>query len=141
MDTSFLSQLNWLAILVASVAYFMLGALWYSKLLFANTWIKSTGVDMNNPDAKKGVGGIMAFTFILEFVVSIGLAILVYRLGLSTWMSGVKLGLTTGVCFAATGISISYLYQSKPTVLSFIDGGYHTVGQIIAAIILCLWPH
>ena len=93
MDTSFLSQLNWLAILVASVAYFMLGALWYSKLLFANTWIKSTGVDMNNPDAKKGVGGIMAFTFILEFVVSIGLAILVYRLGLSTWMSGVKLGL------------------------------------------------
>jgi Protein of unknown function (DUF1761) len=49
MDTAFLSQLNWLAILVAAVAYFMLGALWYSKLLFANTWIKSTGVDMNNP--------------------------------------------------------------------------------------------
>lgn len=141
MDTALLSQLNWLAILVAAVAYFMLGALWYSKLLFANTWIKSTGVDMSNPDAKKGVGGIMAFTFVLEFVVCIGLAILVHRLGLSVWMSGLKLGLITGICFAGTGICISYLYQSKPTVLSFIDGGYHTVGQIISSIILCLWPH
>ena len=32
MDTSFISQLNWLAIAVAAVAYFMLGALWYGVI-------------------------------------------------------------------------------------------------------------
>jgi hypothetical protein len=138
MDTSFLSQLNWLAILVASVAYFMLGALWYSKILFANVWIKGTGIKMDDPDAKKGVGGIMALTFILEFVVCIGLAILLYKLGLSAVMSGAKTGLLTGVCFSATTISISYLYQMKPTALSLVDAGYHTVGQIIAGIIICV---
>ena len=140
MDTSFLSNLNWLAILIAAIAYFMLGALWYSKLLFANTWIKSTGINTDDPEAKKGVGGIMAFTLLLEFVACIGLAILVHRLNLTLWMSGLKLGLTTGICFAATSIYISYLYQMKPKVLGFIDGGYHLVGHIIAAIILCLWP-
>jgi hypothetical protein len=139
MDTSFFSHLNWLHILVAAVAYFMLGALWYSKALFAKTWVKSTGVDMNSPDAKKGMGGVMAFTFILEFIACIGLAFLVYRLNLSVLMSGIKLGLTTGICFAATAVFISYLYQNKPKVLSFIDGGYHIVGQVIAAIILCIW--
>lgn len=139
MDTSFLSHLNWLHIVVAAVAYFMLGALWYSKILFGNLWIKSTGVDMNNPGAKKGAGGIMVFTFILEFVVAIGLAILIYKLNLSGLPSAVKLGLFTGIIFSGIGICISYLYQMKPTVLSFIDGGYHTVGQIIAAIILCMW--
>lgn len=138
MDTSFLSQLNWLSVLVAAVAYFMLGALWYSKILFASHWIKSTGTDMNHPDAKKGVGGIMALTFVLEFVVCIGLAVLLYRLNLSGWMSGAKTGLVTGICFSATAISISYLYQMKPKVLSFVDAGYHIAGQVVAGIVLCV---
>jgi hypothetical protein len=140
MDTTFFANLNWLAILVAALAYFILGALWYSKALFANTWIKSTGVDMTRADAKKGVGGIMAFTFLLEFITCIGLGILVNRLMLSGVTSGIKWGLFTGVCFSAISISISYLYQSKPKVLSAIDAGYHIVGCVLATVILCVWP-
>lgn len=140
MDTSFLSHLNWLAVAAAAVAYFMLGAVWYSKVLFANSWVKSSGVDMSNPDAKKGVGAIMVFTLVLEFIICIGLGILVYRLNLIDGVkSGIKLGLITGLCFCIPVIWISYLYQSKPKTLSFIDGGYHLVGNIIAAVILCLW--
>lgn len=140
MDTSILSHLNWLAIALAAAAYFMLGAIWYSKALFAKQWIKSTGIDMSKPDAKKGVGGIMVFTFILEFIICIGLGILVSRLNLTDGlMSGIKLGLLTGVCFSAIAVCISYLYQSKPKALSLIDGGYHVAGNIIAAIILCLY--
>jgi hypothetical protein len=138
MDTTFISNLNWLAVLVAAVAYFMLGALWYSKLLFGNMWIKGTGIDMSKPDAKKGVGGIMVFTFVLEFIICIALALLIYRLVLNGWMSGLKLGLLTGICFSATTICISYLYQMKPKSLSMIDGGYHIAGQAIAGIILCI---
>ena len=139
MDTSFISELNWLAVLVAALAYFMLGALWYSKALFGKTWISVSGVDMSNPDAKKGVGGVMAFTFVLELITCIGLAILVYRLALGGFLSGLKLGLLTGICFSSIGIIISYLYQSKSNALKFIDAGYHIAGNVIAAIILCLW--
>ncbi len=139
MDTSIFSELNWLAVLVAAVAYFMLGAIWYSKALFGNTWIASSGVDMNNPDARKGVGGIMAFTFLLEFITCIGLAILAYRMMLDGAISGIKLGLFTGICFSSIGIAISYLYQSKRMALTLIDGGYHILGNVLAAIIICIW--
>ncbi|MBC7873824.1 MAG: DUF1761 domain-containing protein [Ferruginibacter sp.] len=140
MDTSFFSHANWLAIAVAAVAYFMVGGLWYSKVLFGKTWIKSTGIDMNKPGAKTGVGGVMAMTFILEFIICVALAMLVYRLALiGGVLSGIKLGLLTGVCFSAIVICISYLYQGKPRSLSFIDGGYHIVGNIVAAVILCVW--
>lgn len=139
MDTSFFSHLNWLAVAVAALAYFMLGALWYS-VLFGKAWIKATGIDVNNPDAKKGAGALMFMTFILEFVICIGLAMLVYRLGLTDgFKAGIKLGLVTGICFSATVIVISYMYQMKPRALSIIDAGYHLVGNIIAAVILCLW--
>ena len=139
MDNSFLTDMNWLAVLVAAVAYFMLGAIWYSKALFGNTWLKSTGINMSNTDTKKGMGGVMAFTFLLVAITCIGLGILVHRLGLYAALSGVKLGLLTGICFAVTSISISYLYQSKPRVLWLIDGGYHLLGNVVAAVILCLW--
>jgi hypothetical protein len=140
MDTAMFSHINWLAVAVAAAVYFMLGAIWYSKALFGNQWIKSTGIDMNNPEAKKGVGGVMVFTFVLEFIVCIGLAILVYRLGLvDGFMSGIKLGLLTGICFSGVAIAVSYLYQQKPGILSFIDGGYHLLGTIVASIILVLW--
>lgn len=138
MDTSFFSHLNWLAIAVAALGYFFLGAIWYS-MLFKNAWIKATGVKMDDPNAKKGAGGIFVITLILEFVAAIGIAILVYRLGLTSALSGVKLGLITGICFAGVGISVSYLYQMKPKVLSVIDSGYHIGGHIVAAIILCVW--
>lgn len=139
MDTSMFSHINWLATAVAAVAYFLLGALWYS-MLFAKQWIKGTGIDPNQPGAKSGSGAIMFMTLIFEFVICIGLALLVYRLNLSgNWMSGLKLGLLTGICFSAMTIAISYLYQKRNS-LSLIDGGYHLVGSIIAAIILCVWP-
>lgn len=140
MDTSFLSHFNWLAVAVAAVAYFILGGLWYSKLLFANTWVKTSGVDMNRPEAKKGVGAVMVFTLLFEFLICIGLASLAYRLNLIDGMkSGIKLGLTTGICFAGPVIAISYMYQMKPRPLFFIDVMYHLLGNIIAAVIICIW--
>jgi hypothetical protein len=138
MDTSFLSNLNWLHILVAAIAYFALGAIWYSAL-FGKRWVAYQNINMNDPNAKKGTGAIMFGSFIWMFISSIGLAIIVNKLHLSTAMSGVKWGLLTGIAFSSAAISISYLYVKKPAGLHFIDCLYHVVGQIIAAIILCVW--
>jgi hypothetical protein len=133
-----LSNIQWLHVLVAAIAYFMLGAVWYS-FLFQKQWVAYHKIDMNDPDAKKGAGAIMAFSFLLFFVICICLDILVNRLGLTQVISGVKLGLFTGIGFSAMAISITYLYLQKHRGLHFIDGLYHTVGQVIAAVILCAW--
>ena len=107
--------------------------------MFGKKWIAYQGIDVNNPDAKSGMGAIMGGSFILMAVATIALAVLVERLQLTQAISGVKLGLFTGLFFSATAISITYLYIKKPLGLHFIDGGYHIVGQIVAAIILCVW--
>lgn len=139
MNTTIFLNINWLAVLVAAIAYFALGALWYSPL-FGKKWIQYQNIDMNDPDIKKGAGGIMFGSFILMLIATIGLAILVERIQLNGGvLSGLKLGLVTGLLFSATAISITYLYIRKPAGLYFIDGLYHVVGQIIAAIILCIW--
>ena len=138
MDTSFFSELNWLHILVAALAYFMLGALWYSPL-FGKQWVAYQKININDPDAKKGAAGIMLLSFLLMFLTTIGLAILINRLDLYEAISGIKLGLFTGIFFSASAISVSYLYIKKPLGLHLIDGLYHVLGQMIAALILCVW--
>lgn len=139
MDTSFLNNINWVAVFVAALAYFFLGAIWYSKLLFANRWIALLKIDVNAPDAKKGVAPIMIGSLVCMFLISTGLAVLVDRMDLAGWQSGLKLGALTGIGFSAMSISINYLYEKKPISLFLINAGYAIFGQIIAAIILCSW--
>jgi hypothetical protein len=125
--------------LVGAIGYFALGALWYS-FLFQKQWIKYTGVTMSNdPNAKKGIGAIMFGSFIMMFICSVAIAILVSRIGLHSWLSGLKLGLLTGLCFAFTSMAINMLYEMKPVGLYFINGCYQLLGNIIAAVIICSW--
>jgi hypothetical protein len=138
MGTEVFSHLNWLAVLAGGVAYFLLGAIWYS-FIFKNAWIKASGVNMNDPNAKKGVAQTMVLSLVLMIVASLGIAILMSKIGAASWMSGAKIGLVAGLCFSATGICISYLYEKRPWALHFINGAYNIVGCVLAGIILAVW--
>ena len=141
MDTTFLTGINWLAVLCAGLPYFALGALWYSKTLFATKWVALTKIDPNDPEATKGMAALMIFSALLMIATAFGLALLQHKLHLEGgWLSGLKLGLVTGLFFGATAISISYLYEKRDIGLHFINGGYTLIGNIIAAIIICSWP-
>lgn len=79
MHPETLHNIHWLGALLGGLAYFALGALWYSKILFAPKWIEYCKIDVNNPDMKKGVAGIFLGSFILMFLTSVGIALLAYK--------------------------------------------------------------
>ncbi|MBS1755037.1 MAG: DUF1761 domain-containing protein [Ferruginibacter sp.] len=133
--------LNWPAIAVAAIAYWVLGSLWYSPAMFSKKWITYLKIDVNAPDAKKGMGLMFGGSLVLMFIQALAIAIIAERLHIrgAGWMSGLKLGALTGVCFCATTIGINYLYQKSPLGLFLINAGYSIVGNIIAGIIICMW--
>jgi len=140
MNTEIFSHMNWLAILVATLAYFVIGALWYSKVLFGSKWASLLKLDLNDPNQKKGMGQMMLSSFILMLITCIGLSILIVKVNFdSNYMYGIKIGLLTGICYASTAVSINYVYARKPLALYFINNGYHIAGQLIAAVILVMW--
>ena len=138
MNSAIFSEMNWLAVLAGGIAYFLLGAIWYS-FLFKNAWIKASGVNPNDPGAKSGVAQIMVASLVLMIIASIGVGILITKIGSNGWMTGCKIGLIAGVCFSATAISISYLYEKKPMALHVINGLYNIAGCVIAGIIIAVW--
>ena len=139
MTSELFSNFNWLAVLVATLAYFILGAIWYSKALFGSKWAKLVAIKMDDANKGKGLGQMLAASFLLTLITCIAMVLLVNRMDLTVLNSAFKLGAITGLCFATTAVSISFIYESRPLGLYFIDCGYHVVGQIVAAVVLVMW--
>ncbi len=94
---------------------------------------------MKDPNAKKGATGIMVLSLIMMVVCAFALSLIAETFNLAGWRIGLKLGLLTGVCFSATGIHISYMYEKRPLGLHLINGLYNIAGNAIAGIIICVW--
>jgi hypothetical protein len=140
MNTEFIKNINWIAVLCGALGYFVLGALWYSKVLFSKQWLILTKINPKDPNATKGMGLLMLMSFVWMFITALGIAVIRDRVGdISGWLGGVKLGTLTGLCFGVSAISISYLYEKRPAGLYWINGGYTLLGNIVAAIIICSW--
>jgi len=138
MNTEIFNHINWLAVLVGGLGYFFLGAIWYT-LLFGKKWRSYNAALMNDPNAKKGAAQTMIISLIFMLICVLGLALLAERFGIFGWTGGLKLGALTGICFAATAVHISYVYEKRPLGLHLINGLYNIGGHIIAAIIICCW--
>lgn len=131
-----LDGINWLAVVVATVAAFALGGLWYSKALFGNTWLEEVGLTeeaVNSASMLKTFGG----TFVLQLLATTALAT---TLGAdSVWMDGLQNGLLISVMWIATAYGITYLFEQRSIRLFFINAGYYVVLFAISGSILGAW--
>jgi hypothetical protein len=138
---NFCHNANWLALLVAAVAYFVIGALWYS-VLFGKPWMAGHKINPPTPEERKAMGSKMGMmflgTFLIGVVTAFVIGLLVFALQSTTVMSGLKLGLACGV-FATGPIWMSYIYLQKPFKVWVIDAGYHVVSFLLMAVIISIW--
>lgn len=134
------SSINWLALIVATLSAYALGAIWYSPILFGKAWQK--GVGLSEEDIKgANMAKIFGTTFLLTFIIGLGLALMIgMHPSPMTWMEGLHQGLFVGVFFVSASMAINYLYQRKSLKLWLIDAGYQIVFIAIMATILAVWP-
>ncbi|MGL5891405.1 MAG: DUF1761 domain-containing protein, partial [Bacteroidia bacterium] len=92
----YLSTANWLAIIVAGLVYFAVGAVWYMPAVFGKAWAAGHNISFNPEDSKGNLPMMMIMTGILTIVVAILVGFLVSALYSQTLMSGVKVGLLAG---------------------------------------------
>lgn len=115
---------DWIAVLAATIASFVLGGLWYSPALFAKPWQQDTGLSdeqLNAANKAKIFGG----AFIL-----IGIGAIVFSMFLGPDPSlGLALGAgaSAGITWVAFSFGVNYLFELKPFRLFLINGGYHAV--------------
>jgi len=129
------ASINYLAVLVATLAAYFFGALWYS-ILFGNTWLKALGKskgELPSPTLP------MLINFILTFITALGLALLIKGLGITTLFDGILIGLVVAIAFIVTNTLSEYLYSGASMKLFWIHAGYRLVYILIMGAILGVW--
>ncbi|MEQ9167848.1 MAG: DUF1761 domain-containing protein [Fulvivirga sp.] len=129
-----MESINWLAIVVATLLTFVLGAIWYGPL-FGKRWMAENGFteeDLKNANMAK----IYGTAFVLEFIMTVNLAF--FLNGLSV-QEGLMYGFATGFGWVAMAIGVNYLFARKSMMLWFIDGFYFVVCFLIMGAILTAW--
>jgi hypothetical protein len=131
-----LSSINWLAAIVAAIAAFVLGGAWYSPALFANRWMKDSG--MTEEKAKQAN---MPMVFGISFVWALlGAFCFAAFIGPKPdLVFAVSAGFATGLFWITGSYGINYQFEQKPLSLLAINGGYHTAQYTLYGLILGLW--
>jgi Protein of unknown function (DUF1761) len=138
MTFDVLGDLNWLAVIVATIAYFALGAVWYAPKVFGDVWMRSGGIQA--PEQPQS--SFYIYPFISCLLATIAVGMLAVATGTDTAGEGIVLGLVTGVGIAAAALFVTGFFDpQKPQAMVWVSvvSGYHIVGLVIAAIILALW--
>src|ERR1700682_5070506 len=125
--------LNWLAILCAGVAFWMLGFVWYS-LLFGKIWAAEQERHRGGQPCEPGGMGLkLISTFVSTVIAAAAMAYLIRRTGSSDINHALKLAVATGLGFAGTAVTITCVWESKSTKLWFIVCGVFFVGEVLLA--------
>jgi hypothetical protein len=137
MDLTIAFQnINWLSVVVATVAAFAVGGLWYSPLLFSKTWVregKLSETELKNANMLLIFGG----TFLLQFVSAVFLDIFIGPGG--TIRYGIFVSAVVSIAWIATAFGTSYLFSRRTIKLYLIDAGYFIAYFLVMGIILGAW--
>ena len=134
-------DVNLLAVLVAGLAYFMIGGLWYSPALFAKAWVAATGkTDAEIREGMKGrVGLAYVGSVVGAIVAALILANLVRAMSITKGYDGAQLGFFCWVGLSVGATISGAMFEGRSKNLYLINQGYQLAGFMAMGAILAAW--
>ena len=134
--SSAIAAINYWAVLVAAVASFLVGGLWYSPALFHKPWMQAAGLtEQQLQNANLGV--IFGVSLLLQLIASFVLAMF---LGPQADLAfGVTAGAMVAIAWVATAFGVVYLFERRPQRLFWINAGYQLIAYTLMGAILGAW--
>jgi Protein of unknown function (DUF1761) len=130
-------RMNYLAVLAAAVAAFVVSSAWYT--IFGNAWMELRGIDPATAANMRMPAWTMLFVIVQSLVVAFVLAYFVGHLGIVDWKGAVRLGALVWV-FPAMILLGSVVHENVPLMLAAIHAGDWLVKLVLMTVILGVWP-
>jgi len=131
---------NYLAVLVATLVAYAVGALWHSPMGFGAYWMRLMGL---TGEGMKGMpltpAQAMALGFVVMLVQAFVLAYFVVMFGVATWQTALTLGFWVWLGFLAPTLANSWLWEGKSLKLFAFNALYALVSIEVMALVLALW--
>lgn len=138
------ADINWLAVLVASLASFVIGFAWFSPKTFFPVWWKAMGRGTDEaPSSGLSMGAVFGLTILGILVQATVLALVIELVRLSgqevTWFGGLAVGALMGVGFAAAASLSHHLFAGFSLKAWVLEVGQDIVCLAAMGAILGAW--
>jgi hypothetical protein len=135
------ANVNIVAVIVAAVATFILGAIWYSPILFAKQWTQAHGYTPEKLEEirKRGVTRAYAVSVLCYLVMAYVFALLASYTQATSLAQGLWLGFLAWLGFAATIGLTANMFSEEPIAVWVIDTGYQLSYLLLMGVILAVW--
>jgi hypothetical protein len=128
-----------LSVIVAAVAAFAFGAVWY--MVLAKPWMAAAGVKVGADG--KPANASNPVPYVLAFIAALLVAGMMRHMfvlsGIDTADKGLVAGLGAGLFLATPWLMTCYAFSGRPFRLTLIDGGYASFGSAIIGVVLTLF--
>lgn len=128
-----------LAVLVAALAGFLVGAAWYMSL--SKPWIAAAGITLDAQGRPANGGSALPFVVSgIAMIVVAGFMRHIFAMaGIETIGKGLLSGLGVGAFFITPWLAMDYAYAARPAQLTLLDGGYAILGCGAIGLVLTLF--
>lgn len=133
-------DVNWLAVLLAGLSSMVVGATYYAKPVFGNTWMKLAKLDekkLGNP------GKAMALALVMSLIMSFVIAHVAAISRPFYEVSALSAALTTAfwlwLGISLTTVVIHDLFERRPLKLTFITIAYQFFAMMAMGLIIGLF--
>lgn len=136
-------EINYLGILLAGVAYMVVGFLWYSPLLFAKPWMKQMGYTMESiKKEQKQMGPFYGLSFLAAlvtgFMMSHVMALSENFYNYPPVMTGLTTAFFMWLGFVAPVQLTDVIFGSKKWKLFVINTGYQLTALLAMGVVIGL---
>jgi len=127
------SNVNWLAVLVAWVVHVVISLVWFQPAFFGAAWVELSGKELK-PATRWIPAGLAA-----HLVGVLALAVIANLAYATTLLEGIALGLLVSIGFVGTMLAGELVWEKIPFRLFLIRLGDQLLTYSIAGAILALW--
>ena len=130
-------DVNYWAVLVSAIVAMVIGAIWYSPMLFAKAWMEDTG--KKNMDPNQGATAGYVAAFVGNLVMAYIMTHFISYANATTVSMGLMTGFWIWLGFVATGTMMNYIFEGRPWRLFWINTGMQLVILAVTGAILAVW--
>lgn len=131
--------MEYLPLVLCSVAAMVVGFLWYGPL-FAKPWMKLAGITKEDIEKNKTkMGPIYATALVSNLVMAYILNQVLMYAGAGDLAAAVWTAVMVWLGFVATTMWVNYAFVLKPRQLYLIDSFHHLTVLVVMSVILTLW--
>jgi hypothetical protein len=135
-----LIDVNYWAVLIATISTLIVGSVWYTPKVFGNYWMRVAKVDMDDRSAVIPIITTVIVSFISAWVLALATQVAWMALGGSYLLVALLTSILLWAGFTAARFITHDAFEGRPAGLTILNIAHELVTIVIMAVIIGVWP-